>query len=58
MTDRMLGMRKQMRVVVDIQQDQLPLDGLTTSAERHDRGSNKGVMEEIGGDGQQRLKAG
>jgi hypothetical protein len=38
-----------MRIVVDIQQDQLPLDGLTTSAERHDRGLSKGGLERIGG---------
>jgi hypothetical protein len=39
-----------MRIVVDIQQDQLPLDGLTTSTERHDRGLSKGGgLERIGG---------
>jgi hypothetical protein len=29
-------MREAMRIVVDIQQDQLPLHGLGASAERHD----------------------
>ena len=43
------GMREQMRFLGDLQQDQLPLDGLTTSAERHDRGLSKGVLEKIGG---------
>jgi hypothetical protein len=34
-------MREAMRIVVDIQQDQLPLHGLGASAERHDDdGSN------------------
>ena len=37
-------MRRCMRIVVDIQQDQLPLDSLATSAERHDRGLRKGVV--------------
>ena len=38
-----------MSIVGDVQQDQLPLDGLTTSAERHDRGLSKGVLERFGG---------
>jgi hypothetical protein len=49
MADRISGMRRWMRIVVDVQQDQLPLDGLATSTERHDRGVSKGVLERIGG---------
>ena len=49
-------LRRQMRIVLDIQQHQLPLDSLATSAERHDGGFSKGVFEEIRGDRQWRSR--